>query len=138
MNAIKAAAWGLFLAATLLSAQAILASNHLTDGQKSALQAAGVPVYPGATYLTGGEDEGVSMWFKSSDSPGTIMDWYEEQLPDWSATTINGIRVVYKGPAGIGLEDLQNVPYVYVTSGEQLGRGGDYGNEITISIPASP
>lgn len=138
MKNMKGTIWRLFLATGLLVSSVALATNHMTDGQKSALESAGVPVYPGATYLTGDENDGVSLWFLSADTPDTIMDWYAENLPDWAVTTINGVRVVYKGSAEIGLEELQNVPYVFVTSGEQLGRGGDYGNEITISIPASP
>ncbi len=138
MKTIKGAVWSLFLAASLFFPQAIFASDHIADDQASALDAAGVPVYPGATFMTADESNGMALWFNSSDSPDAIMDWYEEQLPEWTATTVNTMRVIYNGPAGAGQEKIMAVPHLYVMTGEQLGRGPDHGNEITINIPASP
>lgn len=129
---------GLPLALALLASQAVFGSNHMTDSHKSALESVGVPVYPGATFLTSDDSSGVALWFSSSDSPDTIMDWYEHNLTEWSAATIGGTRVIYKGPAGLGQEEIMALPYVYVTSAQNLGKAPGNGNEITVHIPVSP
>ncbi len=129
--------WALCAIIFLLGPQAA-PGQEMTETQQSALESAGVPVYPGSSFLTADEDGHVVVWFSSADEPDAIMEWYEEQLPNWSAATIAGTRVVYKGPAGLGQEDIMAYPYVFVSSAEKLGHDPDQDNEITIRVPDSP
>lgn len=129
--------WGMAAILILLGGQVAFGQN-MTESQKSALESVGVPMYPGSSFLTADEDGHVVLWFRSADKPDTIMDWYEENLTDWSAATIGSTRVVYKGPAGLEQEEIMTVPYVFVTSAEKLGNDPDDDNEITVRIPGSP
>lgn len=129
--------WGLIAILVMLSAP-VASGQEMTESQKSALESVGVPMYPGSSFLTADEDGHVVLWFGSADKPDAIMDWYEENLPDWSAATIGGTRVVYKGPAGLEQEEIMAVPYVFVTPAEKLGNDPDDDNEITVRIPGSP
>ncbi len=129
--------WGLIAILVMLSAPAA-SGQEMTESQSSALESVGVPIYPGSSFLTADEEGHVVLWFSSADKPDTIMDWYEENLPDWSAATIGSTRVVYKGPAGLGQEEIMAVPYVFVTSAEKLGHSPEDDNEITVRIPGSP
>jgi hypothetical protein len=129
--------WGLIAILVLFGVPAAFGQD-MTDSQKAALESVGAPVYPGATFLTADENGHVVLWFASPESPDAIMDWYEENLSDWSAATISSTRLVYKGPAGIGKEEMMALPYIFVTSAEKLGNDPADDNEITIRIPDPP
>lgn len=129
--------WGLAAIIVLLGGQ-VAFGQDMTETQKNALESVGVPMYPGSSFLTADEDGHVVLWFSSADEPDTIMDWYEENLPDWSAATIGSTRVVYKGPAGLAKEEIMALPYLFVSSAEKLGNDPDDDNEITLRIPGSP
>lgn len=129
--------WGLAAIIVLLGGQ-VAFGQDMTETQKNALESVGVPMYPGSSFLTADEDGHVVLWFSSADEPDTIMDWYEENLPDWSAATIGSTRVVYKGPAGLAKEKIMALPYLFVSSAEKLGNDPDDDNEITLRIPGSP
>ena len=89
----------------LFTPQAAVAED-LTAAQLGALESAAVPLYPGSIYLTGDDSAATVMWFNSDDSPDKIMDWYKEQLGDWSELEWNGVRAIYKGPPGVDPSDL--------------------------------
>jgi hypothetical protein len=129
--------WGLVAILVLLGGQ-VAFGQDMTETQKNALESVGVPMYPGSSFLTADEDGHVVLWFSSADEPDTIMDWYEENLPDWSAATIGSTRVVYKGPAGLEQEEIMALPYLFVMPAEKLGNDPDDDNEITLRIPGSP
>lgn len=129
--------WGLTAILVLLGGQAAFGQD-MTESQRNALETINVPMYPGSSFITADEDGHMVLWFSSADDPDAIMDWYEEQLPDWSSATIGGTRVVYKGPAGLEQEEIMSFPYVFVSSAERLGRDPGENNEITVRIPGSP
>ena len=119
--------------AFFLSAPQAEFSEDLAEHQVSALESAGVPIYPGSVYLTGDDSDATVMWFSSDDSPDDIMDWYKEQLGDWSELESNGVRAIYKGPPGIEPSDMMAWPYVFAIAKDEGGVEPDI--EITIRIP---
>jgi hypothetical protein len=116
-----------------LSASQAEFSEDLAEHQVSALERAGVPLYPGSVYLTGDDGDATVMWFSSDDSPDDIMDWYKEQLSDWSELAWNDIRAIYKGPPGIETSELMAWPYIFAIAKDEGGVEPDI--EITIRIP---
>ena len=113
-------------------------AEDMTESQKSAFDSVGATMYPGSSFLTADEEGHVVLWFNSADEPDVIMDWFEENLPDWSAATIGSTRIVYKGPAGLAKEEIMALPYLFVTTAEKLGNSPDDDNQITLRIPDSP
>jgi len=124
--------WALPLALFLFVAQTTVAED-LAVHQINALESAGIPLYPGSTYTTGDDEIATIMWFSSTDSPDSIMDWYEDKLSDWSELESNGSRVIYKGPAGMTATDLSTIPYLWARTTDESGVSTD--TEITIWIP---
>ncbi len=122
----------LSLVFVLFTPQAAVA-EELSAAQLGALESAGVPLYPGSTYTAGDDEIATIMWFKSTDSPDTIMDWYKDKLSDWSELDAGGSRVIYKGPAGMIAADLSTVSYLWARTKDESGVSTD--SEITIRIP---
>ena len=108
-------------------------AEDLSSAQIKALEGAGVPVYPDATYTTGDDEVATIMWFKSLDSPEKIMDWYEKNLSGWSVLMVNGSKIVYKGPGGIEAKDLGSKPYIFTRTKDE--DPGSTDSEITVRIP---
>ena len=108
-------------------------AEELSAAQLGALESVGIPLYPGSTYSTGDDEIATIMWFKSTDSPDTIMDWYKEELSDWSELDAGGSRDFYKGPAGMTVADLSAVPHLWARTTDEDGVSTD--SEITIRIP---
>lgn len=129
--------WGLIAILALFGAQAAFAED-MSESQKNAFDSVGAMMYPGSSFLTADEDGHVVLWFSSADEPDAIMDWFEENLLDWSAATIGSTRVVYKGDPGLAKEEIMALPYIFVTPAEKLGNDPDDDNEITVRIPGSP
>jgi hypothetical protein len=108
-------------------------ADELSAAQLDALESAGMPLYPGSSYTTGDDEIATIMWFKSTDSPDTIMDWYKDKLSDWFELDANGSRVIFKGPAGLTAAELSTVPYLWARTTDESGVSTD--SEITIRIP---
>lgn len=108
-------------------------AEDLSPAQVKALESAGVPVYPGASYTTGNDEIATVMWFKSMDPPDKIMAWYEEKLSDWSVLDVNGSKVVYKGPKGKEAKDLSTMAHIWARTKDE--DPGSTDSEITIRIP---
>ena len=125
-------ALALSLVFVLFTPQAAVA-EELSAAQLDVLESAGIPQYPGSTYTTGDDEIATIMWFRSTDSPDTIMDWYKDKLSDWSELDAGGSRVIYKGPAGMTSADLSTVPYFWARTTDESGVSTD--SEITIRIP---
>lgn len=125
----------LALVLILSTAQAVT-SEDLAGHQVSALESAGVPVYPGSVYLTGDDEVATIMWFSSDDSPDEIMDWYKAQLDGWSEIEVNGTRAIYQGPPGVASSELSAFPYVFARVTDESGVEPD--SEITVRIPVQP
>lgn len=137
MKHISGLLLGLIVVLAMLGPQTAFGQG-MTEEHKGALETAGVPIYPGAIFLTSDESGHLVLWFSSPDEPDAIMDWYEENLPDWTASTLSGTRIIYKGPAGLEQAEILALPYVFVTSAERLGNAPDDDNEITVRLPGSP
>jgi len=108
-------------------------AEDLSAAQLGALESNGIPLYPGASYTTGDDSDAMIMWFKSTDSPDKVMDWYKDQLSDWFEMDANGSRVIYKGPEGIKVEDLSVNAHIWARTTDESGVSVD--TEITIRIP---
>ena len=104
-----------------------------TAAQQEALKSSGIPTYPDSRYVTGDEGTATVLWFRSEDSPDEILDWYKEKLADWSEMTVNGSRVIYRGPKGMDSGELSNKAYIFVRIPTESGVVEDA--EITIRIP---
>lgn len=104
-----------------------------TAAQQAALERSGIPIYPGSRYVTGDESAAIVMWYRSADSPDEIIDWYKENLSDWSEITVNGSRVVYQGPKGMDSGELSTKAYIFVRVPTESGVVEDA--EITIHVP---
>jgi len=122
----------LSLVFVLFTPQAAVA-EELSAAQLGALESAGIPLYPGSTYTTGDDEIATIMWFRSTDSPDTIMDWYKDKLSDWSELDAGGSRIIYKGPVGMIAADLSTIPYLGARTTDESGVSTD--SEITIRIP---
>lgn len=116
----------------LFTPQAAVAED-LTAAQLGALESAGIPLYPGSTYTTGDDEIATIMWFNSDDSPDVVLDWYADQLSDWSEVVVNGSQIIYKGPPGIEAKDLSTVVYLWARTTDESGV--DVDTEITVFIP---
>ncbi|MCJ7499102.1 hypothetical protein MUP29_02505 [bacterium] len=123
----------LLAVAMVASGPAATYAEDLSAAQLKALEGAGVPVYPGASYTTGDNEVATIMWFKSKDSPDKIMAWYKENLSDWSEMDVNGSRVIYKGPGGMEAKDLSTKPYIFTRTTDETPGSTD--SEITVRIP---
>lgn len=121
------------LLVTVLSFAPATSAEDMSAAQTGSLEAAGVPVYPGSTYTTGDDEVATIMWFSSSDSPDQVLDWYADQLSDWSEVVVNGSRIIYKGPSGIESKDLSTVVYLWARITDESGVDAD--TEITVFIP---
>ena len=109
-------------------------AEDLSISQQKALESVGVTVYPGASFTTGDESETLTvLWFRSKDSPATIIDWYKQKLSDWSELVINGSQVLYKGPPNLDPKELSSKPYIFIRRTTESGVSED--SEITIRIP---
>jgi hypothetical protein len=111
----------------------VAVAEELSEDQLGVLASAGIPLYPGSSYTTGDDEIATIMWFKSTDSPDTIMDWYKDKLSDWSEMDAGGSRVIYKGPAGLVAADLSTIPYLWARTKGESSVSTD--SEITIRIP---
>jgi hypothetical protein len=124
------------LAAALLAALAApspLRAESLSAAQEEALQGLAVSLYPGSSFTTGDDGDGLTvLWFKSADSPAKIMSWYRQQLPGWIEIETNGVTVLYKGPAGLDVKDLSDKPYIFTRSTTE---SEPVMSEITVRIP---
>ena len=106
----------------------------------AAMEATGVPMYPGAVYCLGDVDTGMRL--AASDDPQTVRAWYQEKLPTWSlyhSETI-GIWTLYDGPAGLtGYGDIMVLNNISVLANEELptwfGLNGDLTTEIMMALP---
>lgn len=121
-----------FLVVVFVVPRATLAED-LTAAQLEALESTGIPTYPESSYTTGDESVATLMWFKSLDSPDEIVNWYKDKLADWSEMTVNGSRVIYRGPEGIESGELSTKAYIFARTKDESGVSED--SEITIRIP---
>jgi len=111
-----------------------VSAEDLSAAQIKILETTKIPVYPGATYMTGDDSDAATvMWFGTKDSPDKIMDWYKGKLPGWSEITANGSRVVYKGPGGAEAKDIPTWPYIFARITDETPGSKD--SEITVRIP---
>ena len=109
----------LLAVAMVASGPAITYAEDLSATQLKALEGAGVPLYPDATYTTGDDEVATILWFKSLDSPENIMNWYKDKLSGWSEMDVNGSRVIYKGPGGLEAKDLSTKPYIFTRTKDE-------------------
>ena len=129
----------LFIAAMLLVVALMAAppmtadAEDLSASQVKILESTGVPIHPSARYTTGDSEGPQMFWFRSKESPDKIMDWYKGKLSGWSEMTVNGMRVIYKGPSGIGSKELSAHPYIFTRTTDESGVSSD--SEITVRIP---
>ncbi len=123
--------------AMMVAGPVLLYAAEMSTAQLKALERTGIPVYPGATYVTGDESAAMVIWFGTTDPPEKIMDWYRDRLSGWSETSFNGTSVIYKGPKGLDAKALSakpySKPYLFARSKDETPEKNDA--EITVLIP---
>ena len=120
--------------AVILATPPTIRAESLSTAQQEALQREAIPTYPDARFTTFDDgEELLVLWFRSSDPPAKIMDWYGQQLSSWSRLeTNNGTTVLYKGPPGLEATQLSGKPYIFTrltTESEPVD------SEITVRLP---
>ena len=111
----------------------ITQAEKLSGAHQETLQREAIPVYPGSSFTTSDIGDTLTvLWFKSSDSPATIMAWYKQQLTGWFEIEANGMVVLYKGPPGLEAKQLSDKPYIFTRSTTE---SEPISSEITIRLP---
>ena len=123
-------AWLLFISTSAYAADLPAADSKL-------IKAAGVPIYPGATFINGNQDVGFR--FATRKSPEDVRSWYAEQLPAWSLYKEFGGWILYDGKLGLGMGELMSKNQVSAQTNEQLhewfGVDKAMSTEIVIMLP---
>jgi len=106
----------------------------------AAMEAAGVPMYPGAVYVVGDVETG--MRIAAGDDPQTVRTWYRENLPEWSVYHNEeiGIWTLYDGPEGLtGYGDIMVLNNISIGENENLpawhALKDNMTTEITMALP---
>ena len=131
----------LFLCALLLAG----APGHAAEVPAevaAAMEATGVPMYPGAVYCLGDPVSG--MRIAAGDDPEKVRSWYRKSLSEWSlyhSETI-GIWTLYDGPADLtGYGEIMTYNNVSILANEELpawyGLAKNMTTEITMGLPRS-
>jgi hypothetical protein len=104
---------------------------------KAGFDKAGLKIYPGAVYCTGQLEWGVR--FATSDSPEKVMQWYQEQYPQWSVQDKYDLWTFYDGPPDQGPGFIMGVRNLFVKFTAEVpgwhGLAADMTTEITMAAP---
>ena len=106
----------------------------------AAMEAAGVPMYPGAVYCVGDVETG--MRIAAGNDPQAVRTWYRDNLQGWSLYHNEeiGIWTLYDGPEGLtGYGDIMVLNNISILANENLpawhGLENNMTTEITMALP---
>ena len=129
--------WALVLVGLLIFSSSITHGAELPAQDAKVIEAAGIPIYSGATFATGSQDVGYR--FATSKSPAEVRKWYREKLSDWSLYEEYGGWILYKGQQGLGMSEVMSKLQVMIKENENLPQWHslkkDMTTEIVIMVP---
>ena len=123
----------LLFALSLLALGALVApAADLPSADAALIEAAGIPLYPGAAFATGSKDLGFR--FATSESPEAVRKWYQEKLASWSLFDRFGSWVLHEGEPVEGMGDLMSRNQVQVQKNDKLPEWHDLDKSMTTEI----
>lgn len=93
---------------------------------------AGVPLFPGATFVYGNKDVGFR--FVSNTSPEQVQAWYRQQLPKWVLFNEYGGWILHDGAPGIGMGEVMSKNQVSVQHNNNLPQWHSLDKSMTTEI----
>ncbi|MFC2163790.1 hypothetical protein ACFLT2_02190 [Acidobacteriota bacterium] len=129
--------WALIFVGLLIFSSSITHGAELPAQDAKVIEAAGIPIFPGATFAIGNLDTGYR--FATAKSPAEVRQWYQKKLSDWSLLEEYGSWILYKGQRGLGMSDVMSKLQVMIQKNENLPQWHslktDMTTEIVIMIP---
>jgi hypothetical protein len=120
------------LTALLLWSVGGWASEDIPADFQAAIDAAGVPAYPGAKFCTG--NPAMGMRLATSDSVETVRQWYRDQLPEWNTYEEYGGWILYAGTADAGMAEIFGSFQVSINEHPELPQWHDLPSDMTTEI----
>ena len=115
------------------------AENTLPDKDKTILEQAGIPVYPGLQFVNGTLSGMVGVRFACADDAEKVREWYRSKLPEWALNDQYGSWILYNGKPGGGPAEYMSKNQVMVNKSENLqewfGLPADVTTEVIIALP---
>lgn len=129
--------WILIALGIFIALNMITYGSDLPAQDAKMIEAAGVPIYPDATFATGNRDVGYR--FATSKSPAEVRQWYREKLTGWSLMEEYGAWILYKGKQGARMSEIMTKNQVAIQKNDNLPQWHslkkDMTTEIVIMIP---
>ena len=114
----------------ICSANSYAASLQPSDAQL--IKAAGVPVFPKATFAIGSKAAGFR--FVTSTPPEEVRSWYRQKLPEWSLLDKYGSWILYNGKPGMDMRGVMSNNQIGVKSNDKLPEWYGLDKNVTTEI----
>jgi hypothetical protein len=111
---------------------AVAPAAELPAADAALIEAAGVPLYPGAAFATGSKDVGFR--FATSEAPDAVRKWYQEKLSGWSLFDKYESWILYQGEPGASMGELMTLNQVQVQTNEKLPEWHQVDESMTTEI----
>ena len=121
----------LFIILSLIVSMSAYAAS-LQPSDAKLIEAAGVPLFTGATFVNGNKDVGFR--FASSTSPEEIQKWYRQQLPKWSLFSEYGGWILHNGASDIGMGEVMSKNQINVKHNDNLPQWFSLNKNMTTEI----
>jgi len=129
--------WALVFVGLMILLNFVMYGSDLPAKDAKIIEAAGIPIFSGATFAIGNLDTGYR--FATSKPPAEVRQWYQKKLSDWSLLDKYGSWILYKGQQGLEMSDVMSKLQVMVQKNENLPQWHslkkDMTTEIVIMIP---
>jgi hypothetical protein len=109
-----------------------LYAASLEQSDTQLIEAAGVPLFSTATFVTGNKDIGFR--FATSTPTADVRQWYREQLPDWSLYAEYGGWILYEGNPGLGMGEVMSKNQINVQHNDKLPEWHALDSKVTTEI----
>lgn len=110
---------------------------ELPAADANIIKAAGIPIYPEATFTNGSRDAGYR--FATSKPLAEVRQWYREKLSDWALYEQYGGWILYKGEKDLGMAAVMSKLHVMIQENENLPEwfslNKNMTREIVIMVP---
>jgi hypothetical protein len=93
-------------------------AESLQSSDSKLIDAAGIPIYPGAVFVQGNKDLGYR--FASNTPPEKVQDWYRQKLPKWALFNEYGGWILHDGEAGINMGEVLSRNQISVQQNDNL------------------
>jgi len=129
--------WALLFVGLLILSNSIMFGTELPAQDAKVIEAAGIPIFPGATFAIGNRD--TAYRFATSKPPAEVRQWYQKKLSDWALLDKYGSWILYKGQQGLGMSEVMSKLQIMIQENENLPQWHslkkDMTTEITIMVP---